>query len=267
VRDWWWVLVVACVLAGCGGPPQSGGIESLPSPDADRLRGQKLFEDGDYVRAIEVLSAFVDAHPGSNELDQVLFLLGRARQETRDNLVAVEDFNRLIRDFPQSPLREQAEFERARCYMEEMLGATKDPESTETALSLLRAYVQRYPQGAFLAEANSGIDACLERLAMKAFLNAKTYLRLKRDPAAAIYLEKALETKPDFRHAVEARAELARVYERMNEQQKARSAWESLLDEANPQRVKDSRELQAIRREAQEGLARLPVPETGDTTR
>jgi outer membrane assembly lipoprotein YfiO len=264
---WWGALAVAAVLAGCGGPPKGGGVETLPSPEADRLRGQKLYEEGDYVRAIEVLSGFVDSHPGSNQLDQVLFLLGRSRQETGENLVAVEDFNRLIRDFPQSPLREQAEYERARCHLEEVLGAAKDPEATETALSLLRAYVQRYPQGAYLEEASAGIEECLERLATKAFLNAKTYLRLKRDLAASIYLEKALETKPGFRRCLEARAELARVYERLHEQQKARSTWERLLEDATPERVSDRRRLDAIRREAQESLARLPVAETGDSTR
>jgi outer membrane protein assembly factor BamD len=260
------LVILLTVLAGCGGPAPRN-VETLPSAEADWLKGQRYFQEEDYVRAVEVLSAFVESHPGSNQLDQALFLLGRARQETRENLVAVEDFNRLIRDFPQSPLREQAEFERARSYLEEILGPTKDPETTETALSLLKAYVQRYPQGAYVTEAQKGIEECLERLATKAYLNAKVYLRLKHDRAAVIYLEKALATKPDFSRSVETRAELARAYTRLRESAKAGENWQKLLAETTAGRPPDADLREDLRREAQEELARLPVSDTADSTR
>lgn len=221
MRKLWLGALAFALGSGCGGPPR--GVETLPSPEADWLRGQRYFQERNYTRAIEVLSVYVDTHPGSNQLDQALFLLGRSRQEVGENLVAVEDFNRLIRDFPQSALREEAEYERARSYFEEALGPAKDPGNTETALELLRDYVQRYPQGAHLTEAQKAIEDCLERLAMKAFLNAQTYLRLKRDRAAVIYLEKALETKPDFSRAEEARTELERVKARLGESAKSQA--------------------------------------------
>ena len=249
------LLLAAMVLSGCGG--SAPGLETLPGPEGEYVQAKRAFDAGDNIRAIELLSAFVEAHPGSNQLDQVLFLLGRAHQRTGENLLAVEDFDRLIRDFPQSPVREQAEFERAQSHLAEARSPALDPESTETALSLLRAYLIHYPQGAYAVPARQGIGECLEKLATKAFLNAEIYCRLHRDGAAVIYLEKALATKQDFSRAGEALAELARIRQRMGQLDKAREAWKQLLDYATPERIQKQNRLEELRREAEQALRGL----------
>jgi len=206
-----------------------------------------------------MLTAFIDAHPGSNRLDQALLLIGLCHQQTGENLLAVEEFNRLIRDFPQSALREQAEFERAHSYFRESLGAALDPENTELAIELARSYVQRYPQGSRQGQALAIIDASLEKLATKAYWNAETYLRMGRDRAATIYLEKALSLKEDFRHKGEALARLARARTRLGETEKAQQAWEQLLGYATVERSRTDRRLAELRREAEEALRCLDV--------
>ncbi len=196
VRSLWILLLPALLMLGCGG--SAPGIQSLPGTEGDFLQAKRAYESGNYIRAVELLSAFLDAHPGSNQLDEVLYLLGGAHQKTGDNLLAVQDYERLIRDFPQSSFREQAEFERAEANYREALKPSLDPEGTETALSLFRAYLIRYPSGTHVEDARAGIEDCLDRLAVKAMLNAETYRRLERPKAEVIYLEKALTTKPDF---------------------------------------------------------------------
>lgn len=256
------LLLIAATLCGCGG--SSPGVKRLPSEEADYLQARKAYDDENYIRAAELLTAFVDEHPGSNRLDEALLLLGRSHQKTGENLLAIEDFNRLVRDFPQSSLREEAEFERARSNFEESLGPAQDPESTEAALDLMRAYTIRYPEGAFRGEAEKAIDACLERLALKAFYNAETYLKLRQPRGAVLYLEKALSIRSDFSRAGEALANLGRMHGRLGESEKARGAWERLLAHATPDRIKEDRRLSDLRREAEEALRILPPPATGE---
>jgi outer membrane protein assembly factor BamD len=250
------LLLLALLLAGCGGShPQ---LETLPTQEGDWLRAKRSFDEGQHLRAVETLGAFVEKHPGSNRLDEALLLLGLSHMEIRENLLAVEDFNRLIRDFPQSPHRERAEFERARSYYQEVRSPAKDPEPTETARDYFRAYLLRYPEGAYVGEATESLNHCLELLARKALLNAQTYLRLKHDRAAVIYLEKALRIKPDYSRAGETLAELARARERLGEEAEAREAWERLLEYAIPDRTAGDAELERLRQEALEALRRLP---------
>ena len=252
------VAIVICliVLAGCGG--SKPGVETLPTQEGAWIEARSSYDRGNPVRAIERLGAFVEAYPGSNRLDEALLLLGKARQEAGDNLVALEDFNRLIRDFPQSPHREEAEYLRGISYHNEMLGPAKDPEATEGALRLLSAYLLRYPEGRFVEDARAAAEECRERLAKKAFLNGKTYEKLGKDRAAAIYFEKALETKADFREADQALFRLARAYERLAEHAEARRTWERLIERASSSGARDGGGLREMRREAQQALARLP---------
>lgn len=249
------LALLAAVLSGCGS--STPGIQKLPGDESDFVQAKKVYEDGDYLRTVELLTAYVDAHPGSNRLDEALLLLGLSHERTGSNLLAVDDFNRLIRDFPQSPFREEAEYERANCHFLESRGPALDPENTEMALDLMKAYLLRYPQGAYREKAEATVDQCLERLAVKAYLNGQTYLRLNQDQAALIYLRKALDTKPEFKQAGDALAEMARLHQRGGEGDKAREAWERLLAYATPERLRADKRLAALRREAEEQLTRL----------
>jgi outer membrane assembly lipoprotein YfiO len=229
----------------------------LPTQETEWIRAKERYEKGHMLRASELLSAYVQAHPGSNRLDEALLLLGLSRQRIGENQIATEDFNRLIRDFPQSPHREQAEFERGRCSLNEALAPARDATATETALTLLRAYLLRYPDGSYAEQARQGVDECLERLATKAFLNAQTYLRLRRFRAAEIYLEKAMEIRSDFSRAAETLVELGRLRERLLNPAGAREAWERLLEYATPERIENNGRLEDWRIEAQTALSRL----------
>ena len=255
-RSLWVLLPLLLLAAGCGGT--TPGVESLPGAEGDLLQAKRAYEEGNYIRAVELLTAFLEAHPGSNQLDEVLFLLGGAHQKTGDNLLAVQDYERLIRDFPQSTFREPAEFERAEANYLGSLGPALDSEGTETALSLYRAYLIRYPQGTFVEQARARIDVCLDRLAVKAYLNSETYRKLGRPRAQVIYLEKALTTKPDFSRTGDALAAVARAYERIGEFAKAQDSWQRLLDYATPERIGRDRGLLRLRQEAETALRGLP---------
>jgi outer membrane assembly lipoprotein YfiO len=260
-RGLWILLVPVLLAAGCGG--SAPGIQVLPGSEGDFIQAKRAYEEGNYVRAVELLTAFLDAHPGSNQLDEALVLLGEAHQRTGESLLAVQDYERLIRDFPQSSFREQAEFGRAEASYRDAQKPSLDPEGTETALSLFRAYLIRYPEGTKVEEARNAIEDCLDRLAVKAYLNAQTYRRLNRPRAEVIYLEKALTTKPEFSRTGEALAALGRAYARVGEFQKAFDTWQRLLDYATPERIEARPKLASLRQEAEAALREL-APAVGE---
>lgn len=256
-------LLAVLLLCGCGG--STPGIQKLPGDEADFAQAKKIYEGGDYLRAAELLTAYVDAHPGSNRLDEVLLMLGLAHQRSGSNLLAVDDLNRLVRDFPQSPFREEAEYERANSHFQESPGPALDPDNTETALDLMNAYLLRYPEGKYREPALATVDRCKEKLAVKAYMNAQTYMRLKQYRAALIYLNKALETKPEFKQAGSALADAARAHQRLGEKAEARDAWGRLLAFATPERIRTDRDLAGLRREAETELGRLGAGDGGAT--
>ncbi len=247
------VLALGLGLGGCGTTLPQSGIGG----EGDFNRGETLYEQERYSETIPVLDAFRTEHPGSDHVDDAIFLLGMCHLKLGENALARDEFDRLLRDFPQTSHREEALYERALSWFDDARQPTLDPEPTQAALDAFQSYLKSYPDGKYKAEAQDYAHRCLDRLATKAYLNAETYVRLQHPEAAAIYFEKALKILPDFSHAGDALIWLAQDYERRGAESKAREAYQALLDYATPDRLRADEHLRLLREEASEALARL----------
>jgi outer membrane assembly lipoprotein YfiO len=240
------------LLTGCATTVPPGGLGS----EADFLHGKKLFDDGRYLQAVQSLEAFRNEHPGSDRVDDAIFLLGTAHQKLGENLLARDEFDRLLRDFPQSKHREDAQYERAMSWLADARPPALAPEASQAALEAFQTYLGNYPQGAHGEEADRYIRVCLDRLAVKAYLNGQTYLMLRYPVAARIYFQKSLRILDDSSRAGDAIMGLARSYERTGDVEKARSAYRQLLDFATPERVRNNGHLRDLRARAEDALSR-----------
>lgn len=248
------LAAVLFLAAGCGGTvPASDPLGA----EGDFRRGERLVEQKRYLQAIEALDAFRNEHPGSDRIDDAIFLLGVAHQQSGEHLLARDEFVRLLRDFPQSEHREQAQFEVAMSWMAEVRGPALDPEPTEEAQKAFRTYLRLYPEGRHVAAAEENIDRCLDRLAVKAYLNGLTYLRLKAGEAARIYFEKALAVMPESSRTAEALLGLAQAHELRADPQAARSSYRAVIEFVTPDRAARHEGWGGIRRDAEAALARL----------
>jgi len=246
--------VAALLLGGCGGAIP---IPEGPGSEADYLKGERLVQQERWLQATESLERFRTEHPGSDRIDDAIFLLGKAHQGAGDHLLAREEFDRLLRDFPQSEHREAAQFERAMSWLAEVRGPALDPQPTEEALEALRTYLRLYPEGGWRTQAEAGIAKCLDRLAVKSCLNGETYLRLGHPEAALIYFEKSLEILPTSSRAGEALLGLGRAHEARGDLPAAREAFERALAYATSEGANGNGGLRDVRRDAEEALARL----------
>ena len=182
------------------------------------------YRQGRYLQAVEALERFRNEHPGSDRIDDAIFLLGMAHQKQGENLLARDEFDRLLRDYPQSDHREEAQFERALAWLADSRGPALDPEPTEEALAAFRAYLRLYPEGSHRAEAEAYEAKCLDRLAVKAYLNGKTYLKAKQGEAARIYFEKSLSIRAESSRAGDALCGLARAHRLRGDAEAERAA-------------------------------------------
>jgi outer membrane assembly lipoprotein YfiO len=246
-----WVLAAALVLAGCAGALGGRGA----GPEAEFLHGQHLFENGRYLEAIQALEAFRTEHPGSDRVDDAILLLGKAHAKMGENLLARDEFDRLLRDFPQSDHREEAQFEKAMAWLADSHGPALDPEPTQSALDAFRLYTRNYPEGSYRAEAEKYQRACLDRLAAKAYLNGETYLRLRQPGAARTYFKKSLSILNDSSRAGDALLGLARASELLGEAATARDYYQQLIDFATSERMRGDPKLRALRDRASQALA------------
>jgi outer membrane protein assembly factor BamD len=250
----WAVFLSLPVLLGAC----TGGAGPTPAPGAagEFERARWEYERGNYLRAIELLEGFERAHPGSRFVDDGLFLLGKAHQANGEQILARQDFDRLLRDFPRSARAEDAHFEIANSWFLGTRGPTLDAEPAEEALRSFRTYLRRYPGGEYESEAKEAIQKVLALLAEKDYLNGQTYLKLGRYGPARRYFRKSLDLWAESPVSAKALAGIAQTYDGAGAREDAIGAYRQLLEhlDGDPERYNDGRKLE---RKARRRLAWL----------
>lgn len=202
------LAVLLLTVFGCGAAAtlqeRSGG-----SPDFDK--GKAAFDRGDWVEAQLDLKAYVEQYPGTDRTDDALYYLGLAYFRSKDYALASSQFDRLARDFPQSPFQPEAMFYLARCDDLESRPAPLDQTETLRAIERYNQFLNLYPDHAHSAEARARTQALRDRLAEKRYRNGRLYAKLNQRSAAALYLRELLQEFPESRWAGDGALLLAEV--------------------------------------------------------
>ena len=248
-------LVCACLLLGLLFGCSSGARFQGLGAEGEFLSGKELYDNGRCFQAAEALQRFLSQHPGSALVDEAIFYLGLSRKCLGEYILAREEFDRLLREFPQSENREEAEWSRALCFQESRHSVDRDPEPTEQAIRAFEVYLDHYPRGAHREEAIRYARESTARLAAKAYENGKTYLMLHRYGAASIYFEKSLVVQPDSDIAPKVHLSLVRAYLADGKIETARAAFSVFQSFATPEhRERYGAGLEHALREAEEAI-------------
>jgi outer membrane protein assembly factor BamD len=178
-------LLLGLVLAGCG----ASVLPAIHS-EAERLAvARRLIDQGEYVTATELLKTYVANNAGSADVDHAIYLLGYAHLKNKDWASANTEFERLLRDYPESDSSAAARFGLAESEFAQSRPPDFDQEHTHRALDEWRRYLDDFPGHWQNDEARSRILACRARLADKLVHTGTLYLKLNLPKPARVYFE------------------------------------------------------------------------------
>jgi outer membrane protein assembly factor BamD len=210
-------LVASAASSGCGGSLKEQRREGVASFEAAKAS----YDRGNYLDAIPDFKAYIEQYPGTDRTDDALYYLGESYIRERDYALASAQFDRLLRDFPSSPLQADALFELARCDDLQSHPAPLDQTDTERALTRYNQFVDQYSGHPRVGEARVRIQALRDRLAEKLLRIARLYVKLRQEKAATISFRRLLDRYPDSKWAPEAALLLAGSLERQGRKQEA----------------------------------------------
>jgi outer membrane protein assembly factor BamD len=236
-------FLLAALASGCG-----GSLKEQQSGVADYERGKAAFDQSNWYDAIADLKTYVEQYPGTEKTDDALYYLGEAYFRNKDFALASGQFDRLIRDFPQSPLQPDALFLLARCDDVSSRPPPLDQTETLRAIDRYRQFLDSYPEHTKASEARERLAALRERLAEKRFRNGRLYAKLHQDAAASFYLEGVLKDYAETRWAGDAALLLAEIYVRQGKRDEAIAAL---------RRIPQDLATAEVRRKGQERLRSL----------
>ena len=194
------IILVPLVLAfvwGCGSnePAAQLGAEKRYS------LGMKLFNNEDYLDAIEEFKIVTLQFQGSTVADAAQYYLAECRFKREEYILAAYEYEMLIRTMPTSQYVSKARFKRASCYYHLSPQSLLDQTSTRKAIDEFQAFIEYHPTDSLVHDAESRIAELNTKLAKKDYENGLIYLKQDFYKAAIVYFDLVLEKYHDTPYA------------------------------------------------------------------
>jgi len=195
----------AGLLAGCG----ASTVPAVHSEPERLAQGRRALERREYNVALELLKSYVENNAGGADVDQAIELLGESNLRIKEWAEAQSQFERILRDYPESDSAAAASFRLGEALWGQARGPDLDQEFTQRALEQWDGYLRAYPGHWLNPEGVKRRQAARERLADKLNRAGDLYLKLRRAGPARVYFQRVLDEYPDTAIAAHASLGLA----------------------------------------------------------
>ncbi len=204
------LLLATVMLAGCSKELRKYNQWSRKGTLAQKDSAAFYFyERGDYEKAGYLFEELQGAYRGDNRAQTILYHYAYAKYENGFYVIAAYYFKNYTQLYPNDEKADECMFMEGYCYFLESAPYYLDQEFTRKAIQQFQLFINTFPRSDKVAEANELMDELRERLARKAFENAKLYYdlgdyRSTNYRAALTALEVMVQEYPDSRYREEA---------------------------------------------------------------
>lgn len=165
-------------------------------------------------RAIEIFKKVVKNSPYGEGIDEVYYKLGITYRKKGDYRRAKESFNNLIKNFPNSPLADKAEYQAAHCAFKFSLDPSYDQKATDEAITEFKQFVEENPDSKLSKNAKEKLGELNNKRAKKIFDVAVFYEKQGKENSAAIYYEEVVKKYPNTKWGSKAVEKLTVIKEK-----------------------------------------------------
>jgi len=159
-------------------------------------------------KAIDVFSKVVENSAYGKHADAAQYHLGLSYKKMQQYKEAIEAFQKLLDDYPQSELAEDAKFQIGQCYMQAAPKPGYDQVSTEESIKEFKELMDSSPESENSQEAAKILDKLKEQKAESVFSTAKFYEKVGKYKSAQVYYKQILDEYPKTSWAVKALEQL-----------------------------------------------------------
>ena len=156
-----------------------------------------------FRKALRLFEQIVPQYRGKPQGEKLSYLFADTYYHLGDDYLAGYQFERFTQSYPQSEKVEEAAFKSAKSYYELSPRSSLDQTETYKAIAELQKYIDKYPNGVYLEEANKLAQDLRVKLEKKAYDIAKQYHHTENYKAAITSFNNFLSEYPGspFREA------------------------------------------------------------------
>jgi outer membrane protein assembly factor BamD len=200
------------------------------------------------VRAVEEYEKLLSEFPTPQVAETARFNLGVCHLALEQYDVARAEFEYLIDSYPKSDRVDDAIYMVAMTYLEAAPRPERDQTDTVHALNELELLLREYPDTDIRTEAEGAAAECRSRLAKKEYLAGELYVKMKDYKAAQVYFDSVLETYPDTPWAPVALLMKGRAFAGQKRLDEAEASFRQVLEDypESPASLRAARELKEL---------------------
>jgi outer membrane protein assembly factor BamD len=175
----------------------------LKSDDAELkyTKAVEYFDKGDFMRASTLFDAIATYYKGTERSETVLNYMAKSYMGQKDYFSASEYYKTYVKTYPKGKYVIESKYMIGYCYYLDSPDARLDQTSTYKAIGAFQEFVDVYPESERVSQANKLLEELNNKLAYKAYINAKLYYNLgnylgNNYESAVITAQNALKTFP-----------------------------------------------------------------------
>lgn len=169
------VILGVLMFSSCGEYYQ---VLKSNDPNARYSYAKKMYNEKKYSRVVDLMSDIISSFNGTSEGAQALYILANSYYNLDYNDDAAELFRNYYTSYPKEKRAEECQFKAGECIYRDIPDARLDQTSTYQAIKDLQLYLDAYPTGKYVNQAENMLFVLQDKLAEKDYLSAKLYYDL-----------------------------------------------------------------------------------------
>jgi outer membrane protein assembly factor BamD len=211
------IIILSLAVWGCGSSVDTSNY----TPTQRQAYAMKLYNDEDYLDAIQEFQAVILQYPGNVVVDSAQYYLAESRYQRGEYILGAYEFSKLIKTMPASKLIPDAQFMLADCYYELSPDYRLDQQYTKKAIEEFQAFIDFFPTNEKVKEAEKKINELNDKLAHKEYNTANLYNIMGDNESAILYYTKVVDDYHDTQYAPLALYDEINLLVSINENNKA----------------------------------------------
>jgi outer membrane protein assembly factor BamD len=194
--------------------------------DAEFEKGKLALSNKKYVRAQDHFNTVVIGASHTELGDDALFYLGETYYYMGDRLLAIAEYDRLIRRMSFSPYVEKARYRICESYVILSPKYFRDQTYSEKAIEKLQEFIDDYPNSDKREEAQNNIKILRNKLSRKAYDTGILYIKMDEYKSALIAFKQVVDLYYDSEYNELAHMKTIACYIYRNEFEEAQKYYD-----------------------------------------
>ena len=194
--------------------------------DAEFEKGKLALSNKKYVRAQDHFNTVVIGASHTELGDDALFYLGETYYYMGDRLLAIAEYDRLIRRMSFSPYVEKARYRICESYVILSPKYFRDQTYSEKAIEKLQEFIDDYPNSDKREEAQNNIKILRNKLSRKAYDTGILYIKMEEYKSALIAFKQVVDLYYDSEYNELAHMKTIACYIYRNEFEEAQKYYD-----------------------------------------